>query len=241
MPHRTAQPPRYELHPQLAADTHPVAAFALCELRLMDDANYPWLILVPRLPDARELIDLDQTQRHAAERRDRPRRARAARRVPAVQAQRRRARQPGAATARARDRALRTRSGMAVAGLGPGRGAPVHAGSCWSSGSRCCAKACSPERMRRTRVEDARRGRLAAAFRQRDRCGRQRARACAGAADRALRPPWLRDLVPAYASLALFVDADASIRTRSIRWRSRGAGCSDRRSMSTDARQLPGD
>ena len=55
---------RYELHPQLAADTHPVAVFDLCELRLMDDANYPWLVLVPRLPDAHELIDLDQAQRH---------------------------------------------------------------------------------------------------------------------------------------------------------------------------------
>jgi diadenosine tetraphosphate (Ap4A) HIT family hydrolase len=56
---------RYELHPQLAADTHPVAAFDLCELRMMDDANYPWLVLVPRLPDVHELIDLDKTQRHA--------------------------------------------------------------------------------------------------------------------------------------------------------------------------------
>lgn len=57
-------PTRYELHPQLAADTQPLASFALCDLRLMDDANYPWLILVPRLPAARELHDLDQAQRH---------------------------------------------------------------------------------------------------------------------------------------------------------------------------------
>ena len=63
MSHRNAVI-RYELHPQLAADSHPVAPFELCELRLMDDANYPWLVLVPRLPDARELLDLDQTQRH---------------------------------------------------------------------------------------------------------------------------------------------------------------------------------
>ena len=61
---RTAPPVRYELHPQLAADTHPLATFELCELRLMDDANYPWLILVPRVPNARELIDLDAAQRH---------------------------------------------------------------------------------------------------------------------------------------------------------------------------------
>lgn len=63
--HRHANvPARYELHPQLAADTHPLATFALCDLRLMDDANYPWLILVPRLPVAHELLDLDATQRH---------------------------------------------------------------------------------------------------------------------------------------------------------------------------------
>ena len=30
----------------------------------MDDANYPWLILVPRVADARDLIDLDDAQRH---------------------------------------------------------------------------------------------------------------------------------------------------------------------------------
>ena len=64
MPHRHPPPSRYELHPQLAADTHPVAALALCDLRLMDDANYPWLVLVPRLPEARDLVDLDQAQRH---------------------------------------------------------------------------------------------------------------------------------------------------------------------------------
>ena len=60
-----AAPVHYALHPQLAADTHPVALLGLCELRLMDDANYPWVVLVPRLAVARELIDLDATQRHA--------------------------------------------------------------------------------------------------------------------------------------------------------------------------------
>jgi len=53
----------YTLHPQLADDTHPLATLGLCELRLMDDANYPWLVLVPRIADARELIDLDADQR----------------------------------------------------------------------------------------------------------------------------------------------------------------------------------
>ncbi|MFL6587368.1 MAG: HIT domain-containing protein [Luteimonas sp.] len=53
----------FALHPQLADDTHPLATLTLCELRLMDDANYPWLVLVPRIAGAREMIDLDADQR----------------------------------------------------------------------------------------------------------------------------------------------------------------------------------
>jgi len=52
----------WHLHPQLADDTHPVASWPLCELRLMDDANHPWLILVPRVVDAVELVDLSVAQ-----------------------------------------------------------------------------------------------------------------------------------------------------------------------------------
>lgn len=61
--HPTARPSRYELHPQLADDTAPVIELALCEVRLMDDANHPWLVLVPKVPDAVELIDLTAAQR----------------------------------------------------------------------------------------------------------------------------------------------------------------------------------
>lgn len=57
-------PARYTLDPRLADDTHPVVSLPLCELRLMDDANYPWLVLVPRVAGARELTDLDSGQRH---------------------------------------------------------------------------------------------------------------------------------------------------------------------------------
>ena len=53
----------FHLDPRLAADTHPLASLGLCELRLMYDANYPWLVLVPRIAGARELIDLDAAQR----------------------------------------------------------------------------------------------------------------------------------------------------------------------------------
>lgn len=65
MNHASAITGRFALHPQLAADTHPLASLPLCELRLMDDANYPWLVLVPRIADARELIDLAPDHRHA--------------------------------------------------------------------------------------------------------------------------------------------------------------------------------
>ena len=53
----------WQLHPQLAEDTHPLAHWPLCDVQLMDDANHPWLILVPRVENAVELIDLDDTQR----------------------------------------------------------------------------------------------------------------------------------------------------------------------------------
>ena len=39
-----------------------MASWPLCELRLMDDANHPWLILVPRVVDAVELVDLSNAQ-----------------------------------------------------------------------------------------------------------------------------------------------------------------------------------
>ena len=63
MSRKSAGHARYALHPQLAADSHPVAAWSLCELRLMDDSNYPWLVLVPRIADVTEIIDLDAAQR----------------------------------------------------------------------------------------------------------------------------------------------------------------------------------
>jgi diadenosine tetraphosphate (Ap4A) HIT family hydrolase len=56
-------PASWALHPQLAADCAMIADLGLCRLLLMRDANYPWLILVPRRPGATELIDLDDADR----------------------------------------------------------------------------------------------------------------------------------------------------------------------------------
>ena len=49
----------WSLHPQLALDTVPVGDLPLARVLLANDANYPWLILVPRLPGLVELIDLE--------------------------------------------------------------------------------------------------------------------------------------------------------------------------------------
>lgn len=54
----------WSLHPQLAADTAFVAALPVCDVRLMNDARWPWLILVPRIDGARDWIDLDRETQH---------------------------------------------------------------------------------------------------------------------------------------------------------------------------------
>ena len=53
----------FQLHPQLAADTLHVTALPLCDVLLMNDANYPWLILVPRIVGTCELLDLGESNR----------------------------------------------------------------------------------------------------------------------------------------------------------------------------------
>jgi diadenosine tetraphosphate (Ap4A) HIT family hydrolase len=52
----------FSLHPQLAADTLPVAELPLSSARLMRDANYAWLLLVPRR-SATEIVDLEAAER----------------------------------------------------------------------------------------------------------------------------------------------------------------------------------
>lgn len=55
----------WRLDPRLADDSQPVIQLPLCELRLMDDSHHPWLVLVPRVAGATELIDLSETRQHA--------------------------------------------------------------------------------------------------------------------------------------------------------------------------------
>lgn len=55
----------FTLHAQLAADSCAVVALGLCDVRLMDDASWPWLVLVPQREAAVELLDLDAADRRA--------------------------------------------------------------------------------------------------------------------------------------------------------------------------------
>ena len=50
----------FMLHPQLARDTVALGDLALSRVLLMNDANYPWLILVPRRNGLTEIIDLEE-------------------------------------------------------------------------------------------------------------------------------------------------------------------------------------
>src|SRR3990167_1435940 len=49
----------FSLDPRLQQDTLVIGDFALCRLLLMNDAQFPWFILVPRREDVSELFQLD--------------------------------------------------------------------------------------------------------------------------------------------------------------------------------------
>jgi diadenosine tetraphosphate (Ap4A) HIT family hydrolase len=51
----------FTLDPRLANDTVALGDLPLSRVLLTNDANYPWLILVPRRPNLVELIDLDDS------------------------------------------------------------------------------------------------------------------------------------------------------------------------------------
>jgi len=52
----------YQLHERLAADTLAIGQFSLCDVRLMNDARYPWVILVPRKAGITESYQLKPTE-----------------------------------------------------------------------------------------------------------------------------------------------------------------------------------
>ena len=52
----------FSLDPRLAADSHFIADWPLSQLRLVDDAHYDWLVLIPRVAGAVEWFDLAPAQ-----------------------------------------------------------------------------------------------------------------------------------------------------------------------------------
>ena len=52
----------WSLHPQLRADTVPVRDLTLSRVLAMNDAYFPWLILVPRRVGVSEIFDLGPEQ-----------------------------------------------------------------------------------------------------------------------------------------------------------------------------------
>ncbi len=55
----------FQLHPRLAADTLAAGRLELCEVRLLNDSRFLWLVLVPRrdgITEVHQLVDSDQQQ-----------------------------------------------------------------------------------------------------------------------------------------------------------------------------------
>jgi diadenosine tetraphosphate (Ap4A) HIT family hydrolase len=50
----------WSLHSQLQKDTIDIGDLPLCRVLVIKDANYPWLLLVPRRAEVIEIIDLDE-------------------------------------------------------------------------------------------------------------------------------------------------------------------------------------
>ncbi|HZH53393.1 MAG TPA: HIT family protein [Microvirga sp.] len=52
----------FQLDSRLEADTIPVGDLSLCSVLLLNDARFPWFVLVPRVEGASELTDLSDEQ-----------------------------------------------------------------------------------------------------------------------------------------------------------------------------------
>lgn len=52
----------FQLHERLKTDTHNLGRTRLCEVLLMNDSTWPWVILVPAVPGIREIYELDEAR-----------------------------------------------------------------------------------------------------------------------------------------------------------------------------------
>ena len=52
----------FQLDSRLEADTIPIGDLALSSVFLLNDARFPWFVLVPRIPNMSEITDLSDEQ-----------------------------------------------------------------------------------------------------------------------------------------------------------------------------------
>jgi diadenosine tetraphosphate (Ap4A) HIT family hydrolase len=62
MPAPESTPEPWSLHPQLGRDAVAIGDLALSRVLVANDANWPWLLLVPRREGVCEIIDLDEAE-----------------------------------------------------------------------------------------------------------------------------------------------------------------------------------
>ena len=55
-------PYAFQIDPQLERDSVPIADWHLCQVRLMNDSRYPWVILIPKVTNISEIHELDKEQ-----------------------------------------------------------------------------------------------------------------------------------------------------------------------------------
>lgn len=56
----------FHIDPQLTQSSYPLVALTVSDLRLVDDARWPWVLVIPRVPHTVELIDLSPGLRSQA-------------------------------------------------------------------------------------------------------------------------------------------------------------------------------
>ena len=57
-----SDPYEFKLDPQLEQDTILISDWHLCQVRLMNDSRYPWVILIPKVDGVSEIHELAEEQ-----------------------------------------------------------------------------------------------------------------------------------------------------------------------------------
>ena len=52
----------FTLHPTLAADSLEIGDLELCHCRLINNMLFPWFLLIPKVEDVSEIVDLSANQ-----------------------------------------------------------------------------------------------------------------------------------------------------------------------------------